>query len=199
MHGPTVTRRRRGRPAVMPTTPSSSSASRARPSCSSWRTRSRVSPSSRPIVSSGCCSPPKPKRSSRIRRSVSGSLRERCPHGLVGGGTSSASSTGSVASRVCEQVAELAVAVVADRLVERHRSLDGAERLLDVLELEPCRLGELLVRRLAALLGFELVESRARASPGARGRAPARGSSATGSRSRAGRPGGSTRSHRSRT
>src|SRR5207253_3745184 len=46
---------------------------------------------------------------------------------------------------VGEQVAELALAVGADRLVQRHRRLDGAERLLDVPQLEAGRLGEVLL------------------------------------------------------
>src|SRR5579875_1235642 len=50
----------------------SASCSRARASLSSWRTRSRVSPSSLPIVSSDAGSESKPKRSSMIRRCRSG-------------------------------------------------------------------------------------------------------------------------------
>ena len=50
----------------------SSSCSRWSASDSSWRTRSRVRPSSLPIVSSEADSPPNPKRSSMIRRCRSG-------------------------------------------------------------------------------------------------------------------------------
>src|SRR5215203_1313270 len=46
-----------------------------------------------------------------------------------------------------EQVAELTVALAADGLVERGRHLGDVERLLDVLELQARRLGELLCRR----------------------------------------------------
>src|ERR671931_2179935 len=53
------------------------------------------------------------------------------------------------------QRGRLAVAVGADRLVQRHRCLDGAERLLDVAQLETRRVGELLLRRLLAARGLE--------------------------------------------
>src|ERR671934_144521 len=49
--------------------------------------------------------------------------------------------------RIGEQVAELSVAVTADRLVQRDRCLDCAERLLDMLQLETCRRRELLLGR----------------------------------------------------
>src|SRR5438552_3479064 len=52
--------------------------------------------------------------------------------------------------RIGEQVAELALAVRADGLVQRHGRLDRAERLLHVTQLETGRLGELLVRWLLA-------------------------------------------------
>src|SRR4029078_1610909 len=45
---------------------------------------------------------------------------------------------------VGEQVAELAVSVRAYGLVQRHRRLDGVERLPDVLHLEAPRRSELL-------------------------------------------------------
>src|SRR5215813_3106003 len=59
--------------------------------------------------------------------------------------------------RICglavgEQVAELALVVRADRLVQRDRGLCGAQRLVDVLDREAGRLGELLLRGLAAEL-----------------------------------------------
>src|SRR5687768_11376549 len=56
---------------------------------------------------------------------------------------------------VCEQVAELALVVGADRLVQRDGRRRGAERLVDVLDRETRRLGELLLRRLAAELDLE--------------------------------------------
>jgi hypothetical protein len=56
--------------------------------------------------------------------------------------------------RIREQVAEFAVAVLADGLVERDGRLDRIEGLLDVLELEAGGLRQLLVRRLAAMLGL---------------------------------------------
>src|SRR5581483_7331331 len=57
---------------------------------------------------------------------------------------------------VREQLGELAVAVRADALVQRHRRLDGVERLLDVLELQLRRVRELLRGRLTAELRVEL-------------------------------------------
>src|SRR5919202_1354203 len=51
---------------------------------------------------------------------------------------------------VGEQVAELALVVRADRLVERDRRLRGAHCLVDVLDRQARRLGQLLLRRLAA-------------------------------------------------
>src|SRR4051794_36613206 len=56
---------------------------------------------------------------------------------------------------VGEEVAELALVVGADGLVERDRRLCGAERLVDVLDRETRGLGQLLLRRLAAELDFE--------------------------------------------
>ena len=112
-------------------------------------------PSSFSIASSERCSPAKPNRSSRTRRSSSGS-------------EASASRTACRAQRVArllervdrrrvgEEVAELPVAVLAHGLVEGHGRLDCAERLLDVLELEARRLGELLEGRLAPVLRLEL-------------------------------------------
>src|ERR671936_237468 len=44
---------------------------------------------------------------------------------------------------VGEEVAELALVVRADGLVQRHRRLRGAERLVDVLHLQPRRFREL--------------------------------------------------------
>src|SRR5829696_2138053 len=52
-----------------------------------------------------------------------------------------------IGGRVGEQVAELAVALAADRLIERGRHLGDVERLLDVLELQARRVSELLRRR----------------------------------------------------
>src|SRR4051794_13607353 len=56
---------------------------------------------------------------------------------------------------VGEQVAELTFVVRADRLVQRHGRRRSRQRLLDVLEREARRLGELLLRRLAAELHLE--------------------------------------------
>src|SRR5204863_4298596 len=44
---------------------------------------------------------------------------------------------------VCEEVTKLALVVGADRLVERDRRLRGTERLVDVLDRQARRLGEL--------------------------------------------------------
>src|SRR5581483_3649199 len=56
---------------------------------------------------------------------------------------------------VCEEIAELALVVRAHRLVQRYRSRRGGERLLDVLQRQPSRLGKLLLRRLATELDLE--------------------------------------------
>src|SRR6266566_1409478 len=56
---------------------------------------------------------------------------------------------------VGEEIAELALVVRADRLVQRDRRLGGAQRLVDVLQRQPRRLGELLLRRLASQLDLE--------------------------------------------
>jgi hypothetical protein len=56
---------------------------------------------------------------------------------------------------VGEQVAQLALVVRADRLVQRNGRLSGAERLVDVLDREAGRLGELVLRRLPAKLDLE--------------------------------------------
>src|SRR5207249_1772188 len=56
---------------------------------------------------------------------------------------------------VGEQVAELALVVGADRLVQRDGRLGGAERLLDMLDRQARRLGELLARGFAAQLDLE--------------------------------------------
>src|ERR671911_319883 len=56
---------------------------------------------------------------------------------------------------VREQIAELALVVRAHRLVERDGGGCGAERLVDMLDRKPGRLGELLLRRFAAELDLE--------------------------------------------
>src|SRR3954470_4350415 len=56
---------------------------------------------------------------------------------------------------VGEQIAELALVVRADGLVQRDRGLRGAERLVDVLERKAGRLRELFLGRLAAELDLE--------------------------------------------
>src|SRR3954467_4912821 len=56
---------------------------------------------------------------------------------------------------VGEEIAELALVVRADRLVQRDRRVGGAQRLVDVLHRQPGRLGQLLLRRLAPELDFE--------------------------------------------
>ena len=53
---------------------------------------------------------------------------------------------------VGEQVAELALVVGADRLVQRDRRMRGGERLVDVLDRQAGGLGQLGLRRLAAEL-----------------------------------------------
>src|SRR5512134_1110833 len=54
-----------------------------------------------------------------------------------------------------EEVAELALVVGADGLVERDRRVGSAERLVDVLNRQTGSLGELLLRRLATELDLE--------------------------------------------
>src|SRR6185436_20942901 len=56
---------------------------------------------------------------------------------------------------VGEEVAELALVVRTDRLVQRDRRVRGAERLVDVLHRQAGRLRELLLRRLAPELDLE--------------------------------------------
>src|SRR5207244_8449527 len=56
---------------------------------------------------------------------------------------------------VGEEVAELTLVVGADRLVERDRGRGRRQRLVDVLDRETRRLGELVLRRLAAELDLE--------------------------------------------
>src|SRR5437867_4419293 len=58
-------------------------------------------------------------------------------------------------SRIGKEVGELAIAVRADRLVERGRGLGAAKRLANVSERQAGRLGELLQARLAAECGRE--------------------------------------------
>src|SRR5919201_1334459 len=60
---------------------------------------------------------------------------------------------------VGEQVAELALIVRADGLIQRHRSLRATERLVDVLDRQPRRLRELGLRRLASELDLEPARS----------------------------------------
>src|SRR5437764_3316272 len=62
---------------------------------------------------------------------------------------------------VREEIAELALVVRADRLVQRDRRLGGAQRLVDVLERQARRVGELLLSRLAAELDLEPARSAA--------------------------------------
>src|SRR6185436_12465900 len=56
---------------------------------------------------------------------------------------------------VGEEVAELALVVRADRLVQRDGRGGRRERLVDVLDREARRLGELVLRRLATELDLE--------------------------------------------
>ena len=89
-----------------------------------------------------------------MRRSRSGSassaLRTPCLRS-----DSSASSNGSGGLAVGEEIAQLALVVGADALVQRHGGLRGRERLVDVLDREARGLGQLLARRVAAELDLE--------------------------------------------
>src|SRR5215212_3621704 len=60
---------------------------------------------------------------------------------------------------VGEQVAQLALVVGADRLVQRHGGRRGGERLVDVLDRQARRLRELVLRRLAPELDLEAARS----------------------------------------
>ena len=68
---------------------------------------------------------------------------------------SSASSNGSLASRSAKRSPSSPSSSAPDRLVQRDGRVRGAERLVDVLDREAGRLGELLLRRLAAELDLE--------------------------------------------
>ena len=100
---------------------------------------------------------------------------------------------------VGEEVAELALVVGADGLVQRDRRVGGAERLVDVLDRQAGRLGELLPSSPRGRARPRAGAPRATASAAARRRAPARGSCARGSPRRAAPTGGSTRLRTSRT
>src|SRR5262249_24264744 len=56
---------------------------------------------------------------------------------------------------VGEEIAELALVVCADGLVQRDGGRRGGERLVDVLDRQPSGLGELVLRRLTAELDLE--------------------------------------------
>src|SRR5436309_6296726 len=57
---------------------------------------------------------------------------------------------------VGDELTELGLLLVADRLLERHRRLRGALDRVDLLGVDPGDVGDLLRRRLAAELGDEL-------------------------------------------
>ena len=64
-------------------------------------------------------------------------------------------------SRIGKKVGELAIAVWANRLIERDRSLSAAKRLADVSERQAGRLCEILQARLAAERGREVLPAMA--------------------------------------
>jgi hypothetical protein len=72
---------------------------------------------------------------------------------LIQEGTLGLNHDGVSGSRIGKKVGELAIAVRADRLIERDRSLSAAKRLADVSERQAGRLGELLQARLAGERG----------------------------------------------
>ena len=82
----------------------------------------------------------------QARERVADGLVTQCVRGLL---------LGVDARAVGEQVAQLAVALAADLLVERHRRLDGVERLLGVMTLQAGRSDELVQIRRAAVLDLE--------------------------------------------
>ena len=97
-----------------------------------------------------------------------------------------------------EEIAQLALVVGADRLVQRDRRVGGAQRLVDVLHRQSRCLGQLFLRRLAAQLDLEPARGpRQLLLP--LDHAPARESSARGSPRRAAPTDGSTRSRTSKT
>ena len=133
---------------------SRSAASRASAWPSSCRTRSRVRSSSWPIASSVHGSPSKPNRSSRIRRSRSGSASSalRTPWRRS---DSSASSNGSAASRSANRSPSSPSSSAPTVWFSETDAWAARERLVDVLDRQAGRLGELGLRRLAAELDLE--------------------------------------------
>ena len=132
----------------------STAPSRANASCSRRRMRSRETPSSRSIASSDCCSPPKPAKledpplelRERLERSSNRLPAQRlsCLLDRID------------RLRIREEIAELAISVHSDGLVQRHGSLDSAESFLDVLGLVSANSCELLHSRLTPMLELEL-------------------------------------------
>ncbi len=121
---------------------------------SSCRTRSRVRSSSWPIASSVHGSPSKPNRSSRIRRSRSGSASSalRTPWRRS---DSSASSNGSAASRSAKRSPSSPSSSAPTVWFSETDACARRQRLVDVLERQAGRLRELRFRRLAPELDLE--------------------------------------------
>src|SRR6202022_1817750 len=63
---------------------------------------------------------------------------------------------GRLGPLVSDELPELGLLLVADRLLERHRRLSRALDRLDLVRLDPGHLGDLLGGRLAPELGYEL-------------------------------------------
>ena len=109
-----------------------------------WRIRSRVTPNARPTSSSvhGCV-PERPKRSSITLRSRSGSAEQRELDVLA-----PERERGGVERRlgrvVRDEVAERALLLLADRLLERDRQLRHPEDLADLLGRHLELLGDLV-------------------------------------------------------
>ena len=124
------------------------------PGSSSCRTRSRVRSSSWPIASSVQGSPSKPKRSSRIRRSRSGSASSarRTPWRRS---DSSASSNGSAASRSAKRSPSSPSSSAPTVWFSETDACAAPSASSTCWIGRPGRLGELLLRRLAAELDLE--------------------------------------------
>ena len=186
-------RRRRGGPRSRARPP----AARVR-GASIWRTRSRVSPSdSADLLERLRILAAQPVAKPQHLALPLGELLERAMKRLLG--ETDLDLGLDAVLLVAEEIADRRVALVAERLVEARHGAGRLPHLLQVLERDLRRLGDLLVGRrsseLRAQLAFRAADSGlalARCAPGS-------GSCATCSRRRVARPGESTTSHRSRT
>ena len=178
---------------------SSSAWSRANALRSSLRTRSREMPSSRSIVSSDCCSPSKPKRSSSTRRSSSGRELQGLANGLPAGRSHPPPRPGRPTSD--RRTGRRALRRHPRRPTGSATDASTAPSASSTCWISnPGSRGELLVRRRAAVLGLEAAGSTRASFDAALVHMSGHADRPTpGLRSRADTPGGSTRWRRSRT